>query len=191
MARKMTLCNRRTYVRINQFAAISVIIVSICFLPLALVAQTKPVMDNTHGGSKDSLKGITIHQEVSFKANPKQVYETLLSSKQFSECTKKSFDNFTAASASIDPIAGGTFSLFDGVITGRIIELVPNQLIVEAWRASDWPAGTYSIARFELKPQGSGTKLIFDHTGFPEGLKAHLAIGWQQHYWDALTKYLQ
>jgi activator of HSP90 ATPase len=191
MARKMTLCNRLTYARINRLAVLSTLVVSISLLPLALIAQTKQVMDNTHGGSKDSLKGIAIHQEVSFKANPKQVYETLLSSKQFSECTKKSFDNFTAASAGIDPVTGGTFSLFDGVITGRIIELVPNQRIVEVWRVSDWPSGIYSIVRFELKADGSGTRLIFDHTGFPEGLKAHLTIGWQQHYWDALTKYLQ
>ena len=64
--------------------------------------------------------------------------------------------------------------------------MVPDQRIVEAWRVVDWPAGVYSIAKFEFKPQGSGTQLIFDHIGFPEGLKEHLSIGWQQHYWDAL-----
>jgi activator of HSP90 ATPase len=70
-----------------------------------------------------------------------------------------------------------------------VIELIPNQRIVEAWRVVDWPAGIYSIARFELVPDASGTRLIFDHIGFPDGLKEHLTIGWQQHYWDALTKY--
>jgi len=82
-------------------------------------------------------------------------------------------------SANIDSVVGGTFSLFDGHIIGRILELVPNQRIVEAWRVVDWPAGVYSIARFEFKPQGSGIHLIFDHVGFPEGLKEHLSIGWQ------------
>jgi activator of HSP90 ATPase len=115
----------------------------------------------------------------------------LLSSKEFSASTKKSFDNFTATSARIDSVVGGTFSVFDGHIIGRILELVPNERIVEAWRVVDWPAGVYSIAKFELLPDGSGTKLIFDHTGFPEGLKQHLAEGWQEHYWGALTKYLQ
>ena len=139
----------------------------------------------------DSLKGITIHQEISFKASPQRLYEILLSSKEFSASTKKSFDNFTSASASIDPVVGGVFSLFDGHINGRILELVPNQRIVEAWRVIDWPAGVYSIARFEFRPQGSETLVIFDHVGFPEGLKQHLSDGWQQHYWDALTKYLK
>jgi activator of HSP90 ATPase len=160
------------------------------FLQPSLPAQMKP--DTlAHRNSKSSDTGITIHQEVSFKASPQQIYEVLLSSVKFSACTKKSFADFSAMSAKIDSTVGGTFSVFDGHIIGRILELVPNQRIVEAWRVVDWPAGIYSIAKFELKPQGSGTTLIFDHTGFPKGLKEHLASGWQQHYWEALTKYLQ
>jgi activator of HSP90 ATPase len=138
---------------------------------------------------KTSANSIIIHQEISFKATPQQLYETLLSSKKFSACTKKSFFNFSETSATIDSSVGGAFSLFDGHIIGRILELVPNQRIVEAWRVVDWPEGIYSIAKFEFKPQGSGTLLVFDHIGFPEGLKEHLAEGWQQHYWDALNKY--
>ncbi len=139
----------------------------------------------------DSVNEITIHQEINFNVPPKRLYEVLLSSKEFSACIKKSFDAFSATSANIDSAPGGAFSLFDGHIIGRIVELVPGQRIVEAWRVVDWPTGVYSIAKFELKAQGSGTKLIFDHVGFPAGLKEHLAMGWQQHYWDALAKYFQ
>ena len=141
--------------------------------------------------AEDSLNGITIHQEINFKVTPQRLYRTLLNSKEFSACVKKSFPNFTAMSANIDSTVGGTFSLFDGHIIGRILELVRDQRIVEAWRVVDWPAGVYSIAKFEFKAQDSGTELIFDHVGFPEGLKGHLSIGWQQHYWDALNNYLQ
>ncbi|MFI5162091.1 MAG: SRPBCC domain-containing protein [Sphingobacteriales bacterium] len=177
--------------RSNQFTRFPVLAILSCFLSSVVFAQTDPTNRASNRASKDSANDITIHQEVGFKASPKQLYEILLSSKEFSECTKKSFDNFSATSANIDPTIGGAFSLFDGIITGRIIELVPGERIVEAWRAADWPPGTYSVVRFELKPAGSGTQLIFDHIGFPEGLKAHLTIGWQQHYWDALAKYLQ
>jgi activator of HSP90 ATPase len=144
-----------------------------------------------HVNHADSATGITIHQEVYFGVAPEQLYQTLLSAEKFSACTKKSFDMFTASSAHIDAMEGGLFSLFDGHIVGRILELVPGRRIVEAWRVVDWPEGVYSIARFELKPQGPGTQLIFDHVGFPEGLKEHLASGWQQHYWDALGRYFQ
>jgi len=167
----------------------SIFLADLCtiLVPSFLIGQ---VQSNSMAG-QDSANNIVIHQEIDFKVGPQQVYETLLSSKHFSACIKKSFAVFTDTSATIDPVAGGTFSLFDGHIIGRILELVPGQRIVEAWRVVDWPAGIYSVARFELRAQGPGTHLVFDHIGFPEGLKEHLASGWQQHYWDALTKYFQ
>jgi activator of HSP90 ATPase len=173
-------------------------LLSILYITMILIIQS-PVeaqMKNQYTskndmGKPDSLKGITIHQVINLKASPQMVYEVLLSSKQFSASTKKSFDNFSSTSAHIDSVIGGSFSVFDGHIIGRILELVPNQRIVEAWRVVDWPAGVYSIVRFELNTMGSGTQVIFDHIGFPEGLKEHLAIGWQEHYWDALTKYFE
>jgi len=165
----------------------SFIVITFC-TQSSLFAQA---MGNKGSNAQDSLTSITIHQEINFKAGPQRLYEILLSSKEFSDCTKKSFSGFSATSAVIDPKEGGAFSLFDGHIVGRILELLPNQRIVEAWRVVDWPAGIYSIARFEFKVQGTGTQLIFDHIGFPEGLKQHLSIGWQEHYWDAFAKYLE
>lgn len=131
----------------------------------------------------DPLKSITIHQEVDFTASPQRIYEALLDTKQFTA--------FSGMPAEIHREVGGAFSVFKGHIMGRNLELVPNQRIVQAWRVVTWPEGVYSIARFELKAQGSGTHLVFDHVGFPEGLHDPLAEGWQEHYWGFLKKYLQ
>jgi activator of HSP90 ATPase len=90
----------------------------------------------------------------------------------------------------VSPHAGGAFSVFDGYIVGRQLELVPNERIVQAWRVLSWPRGLYSIARFELSEQAGATTIVFDHTGFPKGTAEHLASGWQEHYWDPLTKIL-
>ena len=128
-----------------------------------------------------SDKSITIHQEIEFNASPQQLYEALLDSKQFSE--------FSGRPAEINREVGGAFSLFKGHIIGRNLELVPNQRIVQAWRVVTWPEGAYSIVRFDLKPQGSRTRLVFDHIGFPEGLHDHLAAGWEENYWSLLKKY--
>ena len=178
-----------------RFKALTVFVI---FIALTIIFQFSVVAQqnnkNTmseHSNNADSIKGISIHQEIYFNVTPHQVYQALLSSEQFSAFTKKSFDMFTIASAEIDAKEGGFFSVFDKHIVGRIVELVPDKRIVEAWRVVDWPAGIYSIAKFEFKNSGSGTQLIFDHVGFPEGLKEHLTIGWQQHYWDALSKYFQ
>jgi activator of HSP90 ATPase len=126
--------------------------------------------------------GTTIHQEVDFKAPAARIYEILLDAKQFSACTKDS--------AQIQPQAGGAFKLFGGRIEGRNIELLPNQRIVQAWRPAYWPAGVYSIVKFELVPREAGTRVVLDHAAFTEDQWEGLSSGWQEHYWGPLHKYL-
>jgi hypothetical protein len=92
--------------------------------------------------------------------------------------------------AGISPDVGGLFSLFGGYIAGRQVELMPHERIVQAWRTLAWHPGVYSIVKFELSEQGSGTKLVLDHAGFPDGLGRHLADGWKENYWEPLEKYL-
>jgi hypothetical protein len=57
-------------------------------------------------------------------------------------------------------------------------------------RSAGWTPGAFSIARFVLLEQGSGTTIVFDHTGFPKGDAESLATGWKSHYWDPLAAYL-
>lgn len=125
----------------------------------------------------------TIHHEVVFKASPERIYQALTDSKIFTEFTGEGL-------AEISREAGGAISLFGGYVIGRNIELVPNQRIVQAWRAKNWADGVYSIVKFELKGQGSETRIIFDHSGFPEGNREHLEPGWHKMYWEPLRKYL-
>jgi activator of HSP90 ATPase len=123
-----------------------------------------------------------LHYEFDLKARPQRVYDVLLSSKDFAE--------FTGLPAQIDPKAGGEFSLFEGQIVGRNVELVPGQRIVQAWRPTDWDAGVYSIVKFELKPRGPEATVVLDHAGFPADDASSLDTGWHQHYLDPLKKYL-
>ena len=124
----------------------------------------------------------SLHQEVTLKGQARRIYETLLSSKDFS--------TFSGAPAEIDATAGGAFSMFGGMIVGRNVELVPGQRIVQAWRPTHWNPGVYSIVRFDLKPKSTETLVVLDHTGFPEGEFEHLSIGWKQHYWERLMTFL-
>jgi activator of HSP90 ATPase len=136
----------------------------------------------------------SIHQEADFKASRKRVYETLMDAKQFDKVIELSgvlqSMHLGNKPAEISREVGGAFALFGGYITGRHIELVPNERIVQAWRAGNWPAGVYSIARFELVEQGAGCKIVFDHTGFPKGDAESLASGWKAHYWEPMAKLL-
>ena len=137
----------------------------------------------------------SIHQEPVFKASRKRVYEALTDPKVFNKVTQLSEAMQSPMSLGNKPTEisrqeGGAFTLFGGHLVGRHIELVANERIVQAWRVVDWNPGVYSIVKFELAEQSSGTKLVFDHTGFPEGKGQHLAHGWKANYWDPLGKYL-
>lgn len=136
-----------------------------------------------------------IHQEPVFKASRQRVYHALTDATQFDHVVKmsaaaQSMKSLGDRPAELSREPGGPFTLFGGYVTGRQIELIPDHRIVQVWRAGSWAAGAYSIAKFELVEQGSGTKIIFDHRGFPDGTALHLAEGWKGNYWEPLAKFL-
>ena len=147
------------------------------------------------GGMEISHTEESLHHEVTFKAPGQRAYELLTDARKFDRVVQLS-DAMkgglppNASSASISRDAGGAFSLFAGMIGGRHIEMVPNERLVQAWRPANWKAGIYSIARFQLTDQDSGTKLVLDHTGFPKGSAQSLADGWKKNYWTPMERAL-
>ena len=140
--------------------------------------------DKIKEAQSTGLEGLLtyLHQEVDIKASRQRIYDALLDSKQFTA--------FSVVPADINREAGGTFSMFGGLIVGRNVELVPRERIVQAWRPAAWEPGVYSVVKFELKELGSQTRIFLDHTGFPEGNFRHFEYGWYAHYWEPLKKFL-
>ncbi len=126
---------------------------------------------------------MSIHQEVVLPASPERVYAVLTTGAKFAEATG-------GRAAEIATNEGGTFSLFGGAIHGRHIELVPGTRVVQAWRVKMWEPGRYSLVSFALTAEGSGTKVVLEHSSFPAEQEEHLAAGWGANYWEPLTKYL-
>jgi activator of HSP90 ATPase len=119
-----------------------------------------------------------IHQEVTFAAAPARVYRALMESTEHAA--------FTGGPAEISRDAGGAFTCHGGVILGRNIELVPDARIVQAWRVANWPEGVYSVARFELRGEAGGTRLVFEQDGVPADEVEHIDAGWKARYWEPL-----
>jgi activator of HSP90 ATPase len=171
-------------------------------LPAGLVLATRswsaPAgMESSKSADGDGLTHTSeaIHQEIHFDASRERVYRALTSSDEFDAVTRLS-DAITLVTAtgakptSIGREVGASFTLFGGYITGRNLELHRNERLVQAWRTGAWNVGDYSVVKFVLVADGVGTKLVFDHRGFPEGEGGHLAEGWHTHYWDPLRKFL-
>ena len=124
----------------------------------------------------------TIRQTAVIAGTPRQVYAALIESKKHTA--------FTGVSAKIVPKVGGAFSCFDGYITGTTLHLVPNKLIVQAWRSRGWPAATFSIVTFALaKAAGGKTKLSFSQLGVPASDVKEKSAGWRSYYWKRLNAY--
>lgn len=125
-----------------------------------------------------------IHQEAVIEAPPAAVYAALTDAAKFSAMSG-------GAPSQIDATDGGAFSCFGGMILGRNIECVGGERLVQAWRVKAWDRGQYSLVRFEMKAEGTATRLVLDHTGFPEGQAEHLAEGWQTNYFGPLKAALE
>ncbi|HEY0701980.1 MAG TPA: SRPBCC domain-containing protein [Candidatus Acidoferrales bacterium] len=156
----------------RQLVAGAAALAGLSILPASTVAAAgafaAPRAADDNGVSRTAE---AIHQETTYKASPQRIYDALTDATQFqkvelaSGAMKPEDLNGNPAKISTEP--GGAFSLFGGYVTGRQIELVPGKRIVQAWRPASWPAGWFSIAHFELVADAAGTKIIFDHVGFP------------------------
>jgi activator of HSP90 ATPase len=144
-----------------------------------------------------SRSNAAIHQDVLFKASAVRLYQALTVAEQFDHVVQLSMAMNSSMKAklgttptAIDAQPGGAFTLYGGYITGRNLELVSGTRIVQAWRSGSWDPGLYSIAHFALLPEGASTRLVFDHTGFPNAAADSLAKGWHENYWEPLAKFL-
>jgi len=71
-----------------------------------------------------------IRQTVRLPASPDELFESYLDPARHAA--------ITGQPVQIAPEPGGEFRTFDGVISRRIVAVVPKRLIVQTWRASHW-----------------------------------------------------
>lgn len=139
-----------------------------------------PLVQTTTLASRRPIEGrdpMLIHLEAIINADPQAVYHVLTDGQKFAAAT--------GMPAQLNAREGEPFTLFDGRIEGRQIELVPGQRIVQAWRfgaahPSCWDAGVYSIVRFTLSREEDGTRFVIDHAAVPPEWREHIATGYGQ-----------
>jgi uncharacterized protein YndB with AHSA1/START domain len=97
---------------------------------------------------------------------------------------------FTGASARIDPSIGGKFSVLDGSVSGRTVELLPGRRIVQTWRAKEFPSGSRD-SRLEIQFEGTegATRVTIMHSVLPPGQGERLKQAWIQRYFQPLRTY--
>ncbi|KAJ3082853.1 hypothetical protein HDU99_001385 [Rhizoclosmatium hyalinum] len=88
--------------------------------------------------------------------------------------------------AQIKPEVGAEVSLFGGNVTGKILELVPNQKIVKTWRLKSWPANHYSTVTLLFEEQRESVNLRLTQTEVPIGEKDLTTKNWTGYYFNGI-----
>jgi uncharacterized protein YndB with AHSA1/START domain len=125
----------------------------------------------------------TITMAVDLPASPARLYRMYIS--------PKSHAAFTGAPVTIAARAGAAFCAFGGALSGKILHLVPNRLIVQTWRSTHFAKrdldSTLILAFF---PQNEGGRIELTHVNVADGDFAGVSEGWSKYYWIPWREYL-
>ncbi len=124
-----------------------------------------------------------IQQRVKFNASPARLFKLYMDSRRHSAATH--------AKAVVSRRPGGRFSAFDGMITGKMLAIVSNHMIVQAWRAKHWKKtdldSTLVLTFREIK---RGAQIDLVHVNVPEHDHNGVKKGWVRYYWKPWRAYL-
>jgi activator of HSP90 ATPase len=124
---------------------------------------------------------MSITQQALIAAEPAEVYAVLADADALSA--------LSGMSGVPGRSAGEEFSAFDGNVTGRQIELVPGQRLVQAWRFPQFAPGTYSMVSFTLTAEAGGTRLVIEQHGEPDDWHDHIDANWPTFYLTPLENH--
>ncbi|KAL3677979.1 hypothetical protein R1sor_020935 [Riccia sorocarpa] len=122
-------------------------------------ALEKPVVAPVKEKVKEGFKNISVVER--FHCRPRDLYNTLLDEKRWK--------GFTQSSATISKEVGGSFTLFDGAISGVNEELQEDKLIKWKWRFNSWLDGHYSHVQLKFEEPETGVTVVrLLHTDVPQ-----------------------
>lgn len=87
----------------------------------------------------------------------------------------------------INPVVDGEFSMWDGAITGKFIELEPNKKIVQQWYFGDQESE--SIVTIKLHEHKKGTSIEINHVNIPDEDYDDIVDGWDDPYMSSLLDF--
>ena len=115
-------------------------------------------------------------------ASSAEIYRAWLDSIAHSE--------MTGGEATMSDEVGADISAWDGYITGRNLELVPGERIVQSWRTTEFDDEFEdSIVTILLQETEDGTLLTLEHSNVPDEHKSYEEGGWQSNYFEPMIVY--
>jgi len=115
-------------------------------------------------------------------AAAQEIYEAWLDSIAHSQ--------MTGGEARMSDELGAEVSAWDGYISGRNLELVPGERIVQSWRTTQFAdEQADSIITVTLEETADGTLLTLVHSNVPDEQRSYEEGGWQSNYFEPMQDY--
>lgn len=125
----------------------------------------------------------TIKQTVRFSCAPEVLFEMYMDSAKHSEAT--------GMRARINRKPGGAFTAFEGALWGKNLLIIPNRLIVQAWRSTNFnKSDPDSILILEFRKAAGGSEIEMVHVNVPSQDHKGVTKGWPKYYWKPWKAYL-
>ena len=92
--------------------------------------------------------------------------------------------------AACSAVVGGTFTVWNGYITGKNLTLEPGKRIVQSWRTTKFTASDPdSEIEVLFEPVASGTLVTVNHRNVPDDHTSYRDGGWRRSYFDPMKAY--
>lgn len=115
-------------------------------------------------------------------ASAQEIYDAWLDSIGHSE--------MTGGAAEMSDELGAEISAWDGYISGRNLELVPGERIVQSWRTTKFSdEHEDSIITVTLEELDDGTLLTLVHSNVPDDHRSYEEGGWHSRYFVPMQAY--
>ncbi len=125
----------------------------------------------------------TIQQSVRFPVSPDELFDSYLDPERHAAITGHPVE--------IAARPGSEFRAFDGMLSGRIVAVIPKRLIVQTWRAYHWKkedADSILVLVFSGDPGYGQIDLV--HVDVADHDFQGVTEGWEKYYWAPWRRFL-
>lgn len=129
------------------------------------------------------MKSSSFKLQIELPAPPAKVFDALTNARLISR--------WCGQQGKVDPKVGGKFEMFDGWVTGKVVEFKPWKTLAYTWLPGDWPDDAEpSVVKYTLTATKKGTKVSLEHSHFPNEMeKKNHKSGWTEYVFNPLKEF--
>ena len=121
----------------------------------------------------------TFKKTFKINAEPSDVYSALTN--------PYTIELWSGYPATMSEVPGSEFSLWEGDITGKNLEIIKDKKVVQEWYFGEM--SEKSIVTILIQPDRENSLVTVEHSNIPDDDFADIAEGWREYYFGAIMNF--